>query len=51
VLVFWAMVSLHMNLLNFVLYNDTADTSDCLMWQGWMISDEVNGGKLLFAMV
>jgi len=43
VLVFWAMVNVHMNLLTCVLYNKTANSSDTAVSKGWLIIDEWNG--------
>ena len=43
------MESLHKYLLICDLYNDTAKTSDCLMSNMWLLSDEVKGEELRLA--
>jgi len=36
-----------MNLLICVLYSDPANSSDCVMSDGGLISGELNGGKII----
>jgi hypothetical protein len=43
VLVFWAMVNVHMDLLTCVLYNKIADSSDTAVSKGRLMIDEWNG--------
>jgi len=43
------MGSLHKYLFIRDLYNDTAKTSDCLMSNLWLMSDEVKGEKFRLA--
>jgi len=40
------MVNILANLLVSFLYNDTANSSDCLVWNGWLLSDELGRKKL-----
>ena len=38
------MASVHEDLLICVLYNDTANSSDCLMSNVWLMGEELLGG-------
>ena len=42
------MASLQKGLLICVLYNDTANSLDCLMSSVWLMGDELMGEELLF---
>jgi len=39
------MGSVHKDLLNCVLYNDTAESSYCLMSNVWLMGDNLMGGR------
>jgi hypothetical protein len=40
------MVNLHMDLLICVLHNNCANSSDCVMSSGWLMSGERNEKKI-----
>ena len=44
-LVFLASAIVHMNWLICVSYKDTVNSSDCVMSNGWLMSEERNGEK------